>query len=447
MKNLISKLISFKQININEFKTDKLKYILKMFVLFFSFVCLVTLPSFTYREQYNNLTNIFSILLAVVTFIYVLFKGKIVINSYILCLLLFLIYGAVLTLCTTNTWTTMRSILTLYLLCCVLFTCIINFKNPNFYIISFLIGLIVLAIWMAIDSKEYIFNFSFENRIGDEFGNLNSVGVMLSIGSTISCYYIFKNKKYYFFLLIFPIVFGFLLIITGSKTAIVTYILGFLLSLYFLFGKKKILWYFLTLFILLVLFIIVIFLPPFQSIKDRFVSMLSTLFGGSSYDLSTAQRYTMFADGLYLWQKSLIFGHGSESFSILSSYGTYSHSNISELLCNFGLLGFCIYYFPFVNCFFKKNKSSYWSLILPFVFTYVLFSSIFNITYLSKHITIFASILMAILYLENENKDKALVLDIKILKKYFNISLLNFNFNKYLRVSKPLIDNISRKDK
>lgn len=103
MKNLIAKMNDFKNNIFIEFKTDKLKFILKYLILIVSFVCLATLPSFTYREQFNDITNILCIVLAIFAFLYVIFKGRIVINYYILCMVLFMLFSVILTAFTTKT--------------------------------------------------------------------------------------------------------------------------------------------------------------------------------------------------------------------------------------------------------------------------------------------------------------------------------------------------------
>ncbi len=443
MKNLIAKMNDFKNNIFIEFKTDKLKFILKYLILIISFVCLATLPSFTYREQFNDITNILCIVLAIFAFLYVIFKGRIVINYYILCMVLFMLFSVILTAFTTHTWETVRSILTLYSISCVFFTCIINLKKPNFYIISLLIGFIVLSIWFVIDNKDYFLTFNFTDRIGDTFGNLNTVGGMFALASTILFYYIFKHKKWYFLLLVVEVLFAILTAVTGSKSALVLFVLGFLINLYFLFGKKKIIWYVITVIGFIALFIVILLLPPFEVIKDRFIDMFLTLFSGASYDLSTAQRYNMFIDGIYLWLKNIFFGNGSQAFSILTSYGTYSHSTVSELLCNFGLVGFILFYLSFFKMITRKNKSRFYPLILSFSISFLLFGSIISVIYISKHIIIFGSLLAAISFLDNDESDRAICINFDILHKKINLQFNNFKSigNKKFK-SNSSMDNV-----
>lgn len=337
----------------------------------------------------------------------------------------------------------MRSILTLYSISCVFFTCIINLKKPNFYIVSLLIGFIVLSIWFVIDNKDYFLTFNFADRIGDTFGNLNTVGGMFALASTILFYYIFKHKKWYFFLLILEVLFAILTAVTGSKSALVLFVLGFLINLYFLFEKQKIIWYVITVIGFIALFIVILLLPPFEVIKDRFIDMFLTLFSGASYDLSTAQRYNMFFDGIYLWLKNIFFGNGSQAFSILTSYGMYSHSTVSELLCNFGLVGFILFYLSFIKMISKKNKSNFYPLILSFSISFLLFGSIITIIYISKYIIIFGSSLAAISFLDNDESDRSICINFDILHKKINLQFNNFKSigNKKFK-SNSSMDNV-----
>ena len=264
---------------------------------------------------------------------------------------------------------------------------------------------------------DYVLAYYFTDRIGDTFGNLNTVGGMFALASTILFYYIFKHKKWYFLLLIVEVLFAILTAVTGSKSALVLFVLGFLINLYFLFGKKKIIWYVITVIGFIVLFIVILLLPPFEVIKDRFIDMFLTLFSGASYDLSTAQRYNMFVDGVHLWLKNIFFGNGSQAFSILTSYGTYSHSTVSELLCNFGLVGFILFYLSFIKMITRKNKSRFYPLILSFSISFLLFRSIISVIYISKHIIIFGSLLAAISFLDNDESDRSICINFEILHK------------------------------
>lgn len=58
-------------------------------------------------------------------------------------------------------------------------------------------------------------------------------------------------------------------------------------------------------------------------------------------------RMSMALEGFELWRESPLGGNGAGQFAVLSGFGVYSHNNFSELLANFGVIGFLLYYlFP-----------------------------------------------------------------------------------------------------
>ena len=56
-------------------------------------------------------------------------------------------------------------------------------------------------------------------------------------------------------------------------------------------------------------------------------------------------RFEMAHDAVVLWQKSPVWGHGAGQFMVLTRYGLYSHNNYAELLADYGLVGFVLFYF------------------------------------------------------------------------------------------------------
>lgn len=75
----------------------------------------------------------------------------------------------------------------------------------------------------------------------------------------------------------------------------------------------------------------------------EFVNRFQQFFAGND-DTSGNVRIAMIKEGIYLWAQAPFFGNGIGQFSALSSFGTYSHNNYIEVLCNFGIIGFCLYY-------------------------------------------------------------------------------------------------------
>ncbi|NLV28919.1 MAG: hypothetical protein GXY57_01985, partial [Erysipelotrichaceae bacterium] len=72
-------------------------------------------------------------------------------------------------------------------------------------------------------------------------------------------------------------------------------------------------------------------------------------------------------------------------FGIFSGIGTYSHNNFGEVLCNFGIIGFILYYanffLPLTMSIRKKDEEMYIIAILVIVY---LLRSFFGVTYYAK---------------------------------------------------------------
>jgi O-antigen ligase len=83
------------------------------------------------------------------------------------------------------------------------------------------------------------------------------------------------------------------------------------------------------------------------SVFDRFLGMYDTLSDNSaSEDASTSQRSDLITEGIRLWSERPLVGRGPGQYAWVNKveYGVYSHNNFIEILVNFGLLGFLIFY-------------------------------------------------------------------------------------------------------
>jgi O-antigen ligase len=61
-------------------------------------------------------------------------------------------------------------------------------------------------------------------------------------------------------------------------------------------------------------------------------------------DNSAAVRGRLLEGAVGVWQDSPLWGVGIDQYRFMSEHGLYSHNNYSELLANFGLIGFMLYY-------------------------------------------------------------------------------------------------------
>ena len=260
-------------------------------------------------------------------------------------------------------------------------------NKSRFTLKIIIVAFLIFAFYFIIVYREQIIHFQIDNRIGDYFDNPNAVGSYFSLAFAASTYVaiIFEKKRDLFYL-IPSVIFGLCGIFTGSRTFIVLIIVSVSTIVFIRFRTKK--WLVLIAYASLIgIFFIAINLPVFATLKLRVDQMLYTLFGigNSKVDHSSVQRVLWQRYGYYLGSHNIVFGYGCEGFSIYSGIGTYSHSNFSEVLCNFGIVGFVLFYLcylvPFFYCFNGKQKDRF----VVFVFViYFLFKGFFGVSYYYK---------------------------------------------------------------
>lgn len=240
----------------------------------------------------------------------------------------------------------------IYAECWLLYYIIKNFlsytNDSELFAIGSSVCAIVCMIMLLINEGRVI--FSQEGlRLGSTLvGNANSVGMSLGFMSLfITDYFGKSKKKRYLFLNLMIAVF---MLATGSKKALI-YLLFDLIILYSYSKDKAVA--FLKLFIIMSILAYMVFCVDFfyNIIGHRIVDMIAS-FGfhvsGAQYSYSTSIRLIMLKEAYQYWLESPIWGSGMNYFYLRTSTGfEYSHSNIMELLCNMGLIGCLMYYFPF----------------------------------------------------------------------------------------------------
>lgn len=98
----------------------------------------------------------------------------------------------------------------------------------------------------------------------------------------------------------------------------------------------------------------------YDIIGNRIETMFTALVNPNnlSVDSSINGRTMMKKEALKLWKASPIYGHGVNSFWVLSpitNLRANSHCGFTEILCSFGLIGFIIYYWHWFWTIIKKG--------------------------------------------------------------------------------------------
>lgn len=211
-------------------------------------------------------------------------------------------------------------------------------------------------------------------KLGQNVGiNKNAIGLNSAWGSVI-CFYFIKNKENRFYYLLF-IIFSVVCLISGSRKALVILMVG--IFLYYLFSERNIKLLKnigIAVIILSIVWIAVMNIPVlYEQVGARTITMLKTLTTSSSVSISEDKSiwersyYRRYA--LQMFRENpfyILFGHGLDGFrtrmaEIGYNHVAYSHCNFTELLANYGLIGFLLYYYfkfkVILKAFFIKNRS------------------------------------------------------------------------------------------
>ena len=398
-------LSEFKSTLMDNFKDNHFKFILKALILLFSFLMIATLPIFTYRENFNLLTNAFSILIAICYFVYFVFFGELRLSNFSISIIFFILESFIVTALTNfdlDGWVSLFNILAIAV---VIFEAVQLFSSKWLYPLFIYLGCFVLGVFVLLDNFREIIALDF-SRIGGKFGDVNAIGLIFSVG-ILFCFYLmsrFHNIFAKIYLVFSIFLFLFMIFCTGSRGALLA--AGCVLLVYifiYCLQKKKLVLFFASLIVLIGLIFSALQIPVFADLKERVFGMFISLFsGGETGDSSASFRLYMFEEALDLWSSHPFFGNGNQSFRVISSQNTVSHSGLSELLCSFGLVGFVLWHLPLIIGAHSCRKTSVKNFVWTFAFGFVLPCLFPAVVYYAKMPMIAYGILMGLLNAELE---------------------------------------------
>ncbi len=190
------------------------------------------------------------------------------------------------------------------------------------------------------------------DRIAGLSGNANGLAILLSF-IAFFLYFLARKRNFLIKCIVFFLLF-FVLFYTGSRKGLL--LVGMIMLF---FGMDYLMWQkakmrsqrFIIVFLVLMLFLGFCFKKFYETSKDIVaVQRAEELLRGE--DLWSAQtRYLMIDEGIKLWLAKPVFGWGGGGFAKNSGFGTYSHNNYTEILSNYGITGFCLYYSFYVYLF------------------------------------------------------------------------------------------------
>lgn len=375
----------------------------------FLFLYCFSLPSFSGRPIYNLLSYFFlGSLIAIVAIYYFLYK-KFYFPKECIPLILFVAFSFVGTVFFSKNF---RGWLTLVLLAISFFVAFFSFSivdDLNTSLLIFSLAIFAFVIYFFIYYRDTLLKFeNFKSgnfRVGDVFDNLNAVSRYMNLLIVSSLYLILYKKNNFMFLFIIPILMAIYIgIATGSKAFLIVAIFSILIMFVIRFRKHYIILP-ISIGAIIAVFFILINMPFAATLKFRFEEMIGLITNGT-VEKSTESRTIYQEFSLYLGFQNFFIGTGYYGFGVFSGIGTYAHANYAEMFCDYGIIGFLLFYYslfyPLLSMVIKKQKNVGIVLCVSSVYLLLSFLAVF---YIDKSFYIF----LALIYCVSHYSEKRII--------------------------------------
>ena len=264
----------------------------------------------------------------------------------------------------------------------VIYSTLFYISNKELLRWGVLLSLMPLSITAILEMNNFSGNLL---RVAGIAGNANSLALYLTFGSIIILNPIFYPKTKTWVLVGVAIIFS--ILITGSRKTIIAF--PFFIVYYFSQKKRggasipRLFMFFVITVILLVFFSLYwsAIINKLLEIPAFYRTFAAIFLNEASADI----RSEMIEEGLILWGKKPLLGHGPDQFASLSTFTTYSHNNYIEILSSAGLVGIFLFYGIYANMYrklilskdvqLKKYIATFLLLIILLDFTWVSYYS------------------------------------------------------------------------
>lgn len=300
----------------------------------------------------------------------------------------------------------------LMLLSCILFSSIYKTEEDYIGLLKAIVIADIIMVSLLIFMAGSINNFLLVVS-DDELSNLliqkNIIAFSMSIGSIV-CLYLalfYKQSLFYVFLLLFVLI----LFCTGSRRGFFTMFVGIACIYYYYCSVKRINFFktFFSVFFVIMAFVYLLQLEIFSNMNERFMNLVSGLGDKTEMTDSDKTRFLMIHKGFEMFLEKPILGYGANAFKQKAGFGIYSHNNYIELLVNYGVIGFTLFY-GFILVILKKSYryiDKYKKLFCVFIFVFMcvrLISDIGNVSYYDKFLYVMFGV--SISYFQNLKRNE-----------------------------------------
>lgn len=292
-------------------------------------------------------------------------------TSWILAYLVFSTFSILWSENAATSFTRVKGVALLTVLLVLTTTYAIRIQNPTGLLYALMIGALSLSGYMfLLYGVSGIINAlgQTENRIGWLINNVNAVANSLVVGAVALFGTAIFYRKWIFLVLLIPV--GICILAAGSRTAVISLLVGVLAIAFFAIRSKEnlsqaILWAIGIFAGLLIVWVALRNLTATQQLIIRIENAIAVFTGRQAvYKESSSQgRLDYIKLGWAYFLKSPIWGNGigCAGYAIVEEFGriTYLHNNYIELLASGGIIGFFLYYAPYFSVFIKLCKRAF----------------------------------------------------------------------------------------
>lgn len=280
-----------------------------------------------------------------------------------------------------------RTILLLSLFSIIVYQFYVNIKNKDSVFVAILFGGLVFAAFFVFSYRRelFSFNFNFSSRLGRDFSDQNDLSKYMAVFAVMSVLCAMKFKKLSRVFFIFSAI-GFftLILITGSISGLLCFLISLLLIIIFSVKRQNRVIAAISIISLVGIIVLALQLPFFSYFKDRIQNIFSSFsHNDNEYDTSAADRYSLFKESFQLFLTRPIFGFGYDQVQYYThGAGFFAHNNFTELGASFGVFGLLIYEFllmaPTIKLLKEKKRDNFVIFTSIFLFIFQVFLIIYR---------------------------------------------------------------------
>lgn len=320
--------------------------ILLLFIDSFFFLYLIT--EILFRHTLIAQASLFIFVL--LTVIFMITNRKIKFNLYFLINFLFIFYNWIniklgISINPSVSYTMLVTLSINLIFSFFMYNYLVIRNNPTKILKMYINSTFIITVIITIFSLPELLSA----RLGGALGiNANLLAITVAISFVIVLYLNDIKRSYKnMMLLIWYLI---IVLLTGSRKGLVLVFVASFLYYYFKYPTKRLKNIIISLMFIFISMIAIMNIPFLYDIVGiRVEGLLDYIIIDSTQDGSLNTRSTLISRGWEYFKIRPLRGYGLDSFSSLDgTYGIYAHNNFIEILVSSGVIGFLLYYFPYL---------------------------------------------------------------------------------------------------